>query len=125
MKVTSGLPRAFYAGAFLAAVAFASPAQAQSYPLTCRGGGSLSITNYDGAYVVVRFAAAAGAVPTGLQPGQCSWSDRAMHANEPKAFCDNAARARTYVAQLLDSGAYVILQVHNAGSCMNVDRIGP
>jgi hypothetical protein len=111
------------AAAFVVAVP--ATALAQSYPLTCRGGGSLSITNYDGSWVVVRFVAGVGAATAGLQPGQCTWSDRAMHADEPKAFCDNAARARGYVARLIDPDAYTILQVHNAGSCMNVDRVGP
>ena len=67
----------------------------QSYPLVCRGGGSLA---RDGGGLVtgtppgernIGFVftrgtkPAAGEWPSSLDPGECSWVNRGMHADEP------------------------------------------
>lgn len=59
----------------------------QSYPLVCRGGGSLVTGAAPGeqniGFTFVRGTKPAGATGEGLAPGECSWADRAMYSNEP------------------------------------------
>ncbi|BAY99054.1 hypothetical protein NIES37_30330 [Tolypothrix tenuis PCC 7101] len=98
----------------------------QSYPLTCRGGGTLSIQNNGNNGVRINFQAGPGAAPQGLSPGECTWSDRAFRSGEPTTICDSAASASQYVALLVRSDQYPILQVYNNGhGCMKVTRVGP
>ncbi len=97
----------------------------QSYPMTCRGGGTLNITNDGSDGVRIRFQRGAGAAPSGLSPGQCTWSDRAIGPNEPAAICDSGASAAQYVGRLVQSNEYTILQVYNYRGCMKVSRVGP
>src|SRR5712692_10271781 len=56
----------------------------ESYPLVCRGGGSLVIGIAPGerniGFVYTRGTKPAG---EGLAPGECSWKDRGMYPNEP------------------------------------------
>jgi hypothetical protein len=96
----------------------------QSYPLTCRGGGNMTITS-DGNNVRIRFNPGRGAATDGLAPGQCTWSDRAFRPGEPTTICDNSERAATYAGQLIQ-GKNVILKVYNDGhGCMRVTGVGP
>lgn len=97
----------------------------QSYPMTCRGGGSMSIANDRRNGVRIRFQRGAGAVAAGLSPGQCTWSDRAIGPAEPAEICDSGASASQYVGALVQSNQYAIVQVYNAGPCMKVTRVGP
>src|SRR5436190_1524994 len=64
----------------------AAPPQ-QSYPLVCRGGGSLITGASPGerniGFTFVRGTKPAGATGQGLSPGECSWSDRGMYSSEP------------------------------------------
>jgi len=110
------------------ATVYAQPARTppQSYPMTCRGGGTLSIRNNNGNSILIRFQPAAGAATQGLYPGQCTWSDRALRSGEPTTICDNSANASQYVGLLVQSNQYAILQVYNDGNgCMRVFRVGP
>src|SRR5260370_6328817 len=56
----------------------------EDYPLVCRGGGSLVIGIAPGernlGFVFTRGTKPAG---EGLAPGECSWKDRGMYADEP------------------------------------------
>jgi hypothetical protein len=98
----------------------------QSYPLTCRGGGTLSIQNDGNQGVRIKFKPGVGAAVQGLSPGQCTWSDRALSAGEPKTICDSGVSAAQYVALLVNPNQYAILQVYNNGNgCMQVTRVGP
>src|SRR5438309_9779916 len=56
----------------------------ESYPLVCRGGGSLEIGIAPGV-TRIGFTFSKGTKPAGkgLDPGECSWVDRGMHADEP------------------------------------------
>src|SRR4051794_38017697 len=103
------------AGALLTATFGVGSAQAQSYPLTCRGGGTLSITCDGGNGVLIRFQPGPGAVTQGLAPGQATWSDRALRPGEPTVIWDDAGSAARYVGQLVHPSQYVILQVFNDG----------
>lgn len=103
-----------------------APPRPQSYPMTCRGGGTLSITNDGGNGVQIRFQPADGAAPQGVPSGECTWSDRALSPGEPTTICDNSANAAQYVGLLVQSNQYAILQVYNDGQgCMRVTRVGP
>ncbi|MCF4967997.1 hypothetical protein [Nostoc sp. CMAA1605] len=118
---------------FVAVFAVLSPmftfntANAQtSYPMTCRGGGTLSIQNDGGNGVRINFQAGRGAAPQGLSPGECTWSDRALRSGEPTTICDRASSAAQYVSRLVQSNEYSIFQVYNDGrGCMRVTRVGP
>ena len=109
------------------AVILAIPsAHAQSYPMTCRGGGMLPIANDGAGGVRISFQPGPGAAPAGLSPGQCTWSDRALRDGEPATLCDTGARASQYAGLLVQSDQYVIVQVSNDGQgCMRVTRVGP
>lgn len=92
----------------------------------CRGGGSLTIANDGGNGVRIGFEPGSGAVHEGLAPGQCTWSDRPLHPNEPTSLCDSGASASGYVGDLVRSDGYVIFQVYNdRRGCMRVTRVGP
>ena len=56
----------------------------QSYPLVCRGGGSL-VTGPAPGERNIGFTFVRGTKPAGegLAPGECSWVDRGMYPNEP------------------------------------------
>lgn len=98
----------------------------QTYPMTCRGGGTLTIGNDGGNGVRITFQPGQGAAPEGLSPGQCTWSDRALRPGEPTTICDTGASAAQYVSQLVQSDRYAIFQVYNNGQgCMQVTRVGP
>jgi hypothetical protein len=104
----------------------AQPARPQSYPMTCRGGGTLTIRNDGGNGVQIKFQPASGAAPQGLSPGQCTWSDRALRPGEPTTICDSSESASQYVDLLVQSNQYAIMQVYNDGQgCMRVTRLGP
>lgn len=109
--------------------------QPQSYPMTCRGGGTLTISNDNntdlererrGSGVKIKFQPGSSAAPQGLSPGQCTWSDRALRPGEPTTICDSSARsAAQYVGQLVQPDQYAIMQVYNDGQgCMQVTRVG-
>jgi hypothetical protein len=103
-----------------------APPLPQSYPMTCRGGGTLSIVNDGSDGVQIRFQPADGAAPQGVSPGECTWSDRALRPGEPTTLCDYNTNAAQYVSLLVQSNQYVILQVYNDGrGCMRVTRVGP
>lgn len=97
----------------------------QSFPLTCRGGGSLSITNEGRNNVRINFQKASGPVTAGIKPGQCTWLDRALRAGEEPILRDTGTRASTYVGKLVQDNEYVTLQVQNAGDYLRVTTVGP
>jgi hypothetical protein len=98
----------------------------QSYPMTCRGGGALSVTSVGTTGVQIRFQAARGPVSSGLAPGQCAWADRALRPGEPTTICDDRTRAAQYAGLLARSDKYVIVYVYNDNhGCMRVTRVGP
>ena len=78
-------------GAIAATVQLFSVSEAvltqQSYPLVCRGGGSLVIgvapVERNIGFTFVRGTKPAGAAGDGLAPGECSWADRGMYSTEP------------------------------------------
>src|SRR5689334_15751216 len=79
----------------------ASVAYAQTtYPLVCRGTtpsgvgpGGMSFTLWSSNQTPnarVGFVKGTGPAGSGLQPGQCSWLDRGINANEPASFTHHA-----------------------------------
>ncbi|BAZ40324.1 hypothetical protein NIES4101_62850 [Calothrix sp. NIES-4101] len=127
MTLFSRLSQTAAVAAILATTLAANSAHAQqSYPMTCRGGGTISIRNDGGNGVRIRFQPGGGAATQGLSPGQCTWSDRALRAGEPTTICDDSASAAQYVSLLVQSNQYAIMQVYNDGQgCMKVTRVGP
>ncbi|WP_181445669.1 hypothetical protein [Picosynechococcus sp. PCC 11901] len=119
---------AFCSAASLLTIPLAiAPAQAQqNYPLTCRGGGNLSITNTSGNKVKIVFRPAAGSASQGLQPGECSWQDRAFRSGEPNVICDTGVRAAQYLPKLMQSSESTTLRVFNDNTqgCMQVVGLG-
>ncbi|ANV88170.1 hypothetical protein [Picosynechococcus sp. PCC 7117] len=119
---------AFCSAASLLTIPLAiAPAQAQqNYPLTCRGGGNLSITNTSGNNVKIVFRPATGSAPQGLQPGECSWQDRALRPEEPNVICDTGVRAAQYLPKLMQSSESTTFRVFNDNTqgCMQVVGLG-
>jgi hypothetical protein len=98
----------------------------QSYPMTCRGGGALSVTGVGTNSVQIRFQPGRGLATSGLTPGQCTWADRALRPDEPTTICDDRTRAAQYAGLLARSDQYVIVHVSNDNlGCMRVARVGP
>lgn len=63
---------------FSASLASAAP----SYPIQCRGGGSIGLAAATKT-AVMYFQKAPGRAQNGLAAGQCAWLDRAIGAGEP------------------------------------------
>jgi hypothetical protein len=131
----------------------AGAAQAQqTYPLTCRGGGvansglTLGLSTIDNS-ALVYYTKSPGPAPAGLQPGHCSWQDRAIGPNEPPClrqvypgavawiFTAPNQRQNSYLSSptgshwmrdLLSSNSYVTFQAYNPGNggCFVVTRLG-
>jgi hypothetical protein len=99
----------------------------QSYAMTCRSGGPFDVVPDRGKGVRVGFAAGSGPAGASLQQGECSWSDRALNANEPRVLCDNTTGAAALVEALAKAATDVRLYAHfdAAGKCMRVVRFGP
>ena len=60
-----------------------TPTPAETYPLVCRGAPSLKQEPAIGSYVGFRFTRGTKPAGEGLAPGECSWMDRGMRADEP------------------------------------------
>src|SRR5712692_4318496 len=85
MKKTSFIVAAVLAVIFqFFAVTSSARTTTESYPLVCRGGGSLVIGIAPGERNI-GFTFTRGTKPAreGLAPGECSWEDRGMYPNEP------------------------------------------
>jgi hypothetical protein len=65
--------------------------------LGCRGGSmpGFGIQQYNSTVTIitVRFNKGARPARQGLNPGECSWMDRAMGPSDPEAFCHNVTDA--------------------------------
>ncbi len=64
----------------------------RSYPLLCRGSESLVIA-FTPSIRAIGFTFTRGIKPAGegLDPGECSWVDRGMHADEPNSLSQDVA----------------------------------
>lgn len=130
---------------WLGVAASASMAAPQSYPLVCRGGaGTLGYNSDQGGSALMYFAKAPGPSSQGLQPGQCSWVDRAIGPNEPTCLRQanvggaswifpgnltasyfNSTQA-PWLRNLLKAQNYQVFQAYNPGNnCFVVTRLGP
>lgn len=91
----------------------------ETYELRCRGrGGAFAIDPIDANTVSLRFTAsprAAGATNAGLDPGTCSWVDRAINSAEPLQihFAADSSRAAFVAQRLNDPGNYWAFFVFN------------
>src|SRR5436190_19338400 len=64
----------------------------QSYPLVCRGGGSLVIGIAPGeGNIGLTFVRGTKPAGEGLAPGECAWKDRGMYLNEPDRVSQHVA----------------------------------
>jgi hypothetical protein len=126
---------------FLFVLSVPSVFAAQSYPMACRGGdGTLGYAPYKALFYFKKSSRPAGA---GLQPGECSWIDRAIGQNEPTcleqsgvndtAWIFPAKRAESYfmssngswLRRMLSNTTYQTFQVYNPGNgCFIVTRLG-
>src|SRR5260370_23636326 len=99
----------------------------QSYPLVCRGSANLPIGTARGernfGFVFTR-----GTKPAsqGLAPGECSWTDRGMHPEEPdrvsqhveansQSLRGNLTPENRWYQELHSPNKYWIFQVYNNG----------
>ena len=77
----------------VASTSFAAPT---SYPMQCRGGGTIGLAaSTRTAYMY--FSKAPNKASFGLQPGQCAWLDRAIGSNEPPCIQQNNSDATAWI----------------------------
>lgn len=76
------MKRLFFVLVALAGLSSTGLAAPQSYPMQCRGGGSIGLVAATKA-AVMYFGKAPGKASLGLGVGQCAWLDRAIGAGEP------------------------------------------
>ena len=73
--------------------ALTQPPPGGAAQLYCRGGPMPGFEfhqwNAATSEIIVRFNKGARPAKQGLNPGECSWGDRAMGASEPAVFCQN------------------------------------
>lgn len=82
---------------FLALTSLASTAfGAQSYPMQCRGGGTIGL-NAGARTAVLYFGKAPNKASQGLAVGQCAWLDRAIGANEPPCLMQSNTDAVAWI----------------------------
>ena len=93
-----------------------------SYPLSCLGGGPFDVVKDAHAGVRIGFAPAARSAASPLQPGECSWSDRPLNANEPHVICDSTKGASKLVHSLAQRNEQIQVYVHfeSEGKCFRV-----
>lgn len=134
--------KAWYFGfSLVVATLVSTVSRAQSYPMSCRGGGTIGL-NGERRTAVLYFSKSSGPAGAGLQAGQCSWLDRAIGSGEPPCleqynvkavawitpnnmpsataststhFQPNEPRAQ-WMRSLLSSANYQTFQVYNPGN---------
>jgi hypothetical protein len=82
--------------AFVVFSVLSGVAQAQSYPLQCRGGVTIGLVASTKS-AVVYYAKAPHRAGAGLAPGQCAWMDRAIGAGEPPCLQQNNVNAVAWI----------------------------
>ena len=109
---------------FLAAVFPSDGYEQQTYPLLCRGGGTMKSQAHAGdtqhTYNILGlfFTKSARPAQSGLSPGECSWYDRGMNSKEPDILQQKVGKNVTSVpwfAGLKNPGTYWIFDVFNNG----------
>lgn len=94
-----------------------------TYAMTCRGGGPFEVRNESTGGVRIGFAPSDQPASAGLLPGQCSWSDRGINAQEPQDICD-ATDGRSQFVAALARAETVTVHVHyeSTTNCFRVVR---
>jgi hypothetical protein len=95
----------------------------KTFALTCRGGHG--IASAQGATLIVTFVRAAHPAGQGLQPGQCSWLDRAVGAKEPARIVvplASAGQALDGVKQINAGGTWTF-QTYNADGALRATAV--
>ena len=100
-------------------------AQQPDYPLRCHGAGG--IASSDRNKLVVDFTPSRGSAGQGLQPGQCSWLDRALRPNEPTRIIDlrPSPGEAQITAQHINRGDIWTFWVYNAGHFLHATASAP
>jgi hypothetical protein len=95
---------------------------AQSFPLLCRGGGTMQFRSHAGngagTFNILGLFFNKGTRPAGLglAPGQCSWLDRGMRGNEPDILQQDVPANVTsapWFSDLRNPGKFWTFQVFN------------
>lgn len=100
-------------------------AQTPDFPLRCRGASGVASSN--GNNLVIDFSPSGGPAGQGLQPGQCSWLDRALRPGEPTRVVDarfSASEAQKE-AQDMNGGGVRTFWVFNAGEFLHATASAP
>jgi hypothetical protein len=88
----------------------------QDFPLRCHGKQGMASTS--GANLIINFAPSDGPAGRGLDPGECSWLDRALRSSEPRRVVDtrpSPGEARN-IATLINRGETWTFWVFNSGN---------
>lgn len=94
-----------------------------TYAMTCRGGGPFEVRRESTGGVRVGFVPGDQPASPSLLPGQCSWSDRTLSAEEPREICD-ATDGRSRFVDALARAETLTVQVYfePATNCFRVVR---
>jgi hypothetical protein len=107
--------------------ALAAPAFAQeSFPMVCRGGGSMRADILANGTMRMNFTSAAqGANSAPPGSGQCTFLDRALRPGEPTVLLTTFGAARILVDTMVSGGAFDVHVFNNNQGAMQVTRVGP
>ena len=85
-----------FALSFMVLASAASFGAPQSYPMQCRGGGTMGLAASTRT-AVMYFGKAPNKASLGLGVGQCAWLDRAIGAGEPPCIQQNNSDAVAWI----------------------------
>ncbi|HZM90195.1 MAG TPA: NHL repeat-containing protein [Blastocatellia bacterium] len=130
------LPALLLGGLLVAAPGASSSARAPdkpSYPMVCRGGGSISSTltvNRVTDTAQFEFKKGSRSAESGLAPGECSWLDRGMRDGEPDVLIQYPDRPPKkidagWIKELQVPGGYWMFSVFNDGNRLVVTDSKP
>ncbi len=130
---------ASFVAAVLLALTASQASAVNSYPLKCRSGGNIQLAFDSSTGAWLRFAKAPGGYDSvALLPGECSWADRALNADESPALNQASvgnvniqwgvnftsygagAAAPWMRAMTLDDNHYVTFQVYNRDQTLTI-----
>jgi hypothetical protein len=104
-----------------------SEAHAQrSYPLVCRGGGTMKAEVLANGTMRMFFTPAfEGANNAPPQAGQCTWLDRAFRDGEPHVLLTTYGEARIFLDAMVAGRPFNAHVFNNKAGAMQVTRVGP
>jgi hypothetical protein len=108
-----------------------TPAQTPSYPLSCRGGGTMVASATGDGFVRITFAPAGQASTVAApRPGECAWSDRGFRPGEPQmmVYALSAKNSEALLQAAKSGGTFQVHAYNNSQGAMvvsSIDAVAP